>query len=936
MGYDTAPLRHARLRLVAGGLALTTSLLGIVVLFGWAFKLQVLKQVFPQLVSMKPNTAIGFILGGGALALRVRNAPPPRFLLASQLSAGMLLLLATLILSQDLFDWSLGIDELLFKDDTTHIDTGVSGRSSPATTVCFLLIGLGLLLLDNETRRGLRPSQWLALLTGCVSLLTLLEYLYGVERHTGSVAYTQMALHTALACLFLSVGLLLARPEHGLMTSVTSQGNAGLVARRLLPLAVALLALLGWLRILGEKAGLYASEFGVALLAVSSIVCIIGLIWWTANSLYRSELEQARSARALQQSEERYRHIVETAREGIWTLDHRGHISFVSQRLAEMIGYSPHELVGCPVRELLDPADSEAVYTVGAESSSEGHELRREMKLRRKDGRWLWVFASTTLYTDDETGSPGALTLATDITERRRLVAIRRHAAQIEEQRLRAEQASRLKSEFLANMSHELRTPLNSVIGFAEMLADGKLGPLQGKQKEFLDDIAGSGRHLLQLINDVLDLSKVEAGRMELHPEPIDLPALLNSTVDSLRGLAARKHITLEVESDPALEPLVLDPVRLRQVLYNYLSNGIKFTESGGRVRVRAKPAGPEHFQLEVEDSGIGIRPEDLPSLFQTFKQLDASTSKRFPGTGLGLALTKELVARQGGQVGVRSTPGQGSTFFATLPRVTGPALPRVAMASPLLIPGEDAPVILVVEDETEERQWLAQALVKAGYAVETVPSGEEAVARAAQRRFDAITLDLVLMDIGGLEVARRIREGGLSQDVPIVVITVLKDKRLLSALKVDEVLTKPVSVEQLLETLVRQGASQGRGSKVLVVDDNPKDLKQVELLLSQAGFHPLCRLSGEEGLRAVFEERPAAIILDLMMPGMDGVQFLKLLREDPRSAEVPVVVWTIKDLTSEELNQLLRSAQQVVEKKPGDPSDLMQSLRSVLRPKPP
>ena len=247
-----------------------------------------------------------------------------------------------------------------------------------------------------------------------------------------------------------------------------------------------------------------------------------------------------------------------------------------------------------------------------------------------------------------------------DVTDEQRL----------EEARRKVLEASRLKCEFLANLSHELRTPLNAIIGFAELMHDGKVGAISAHQQEYLGDILTSSRHLLQLINDVLDLSKIEAGKMEFRPEPVDLAKVIGAVKDILRTLAAQKQIRVEVEIDAGVTGVSVDQAKLKQVLYNYLSNALKFTADEGRVVVRVASEGPEGFRLEVEDTGSGVRPEDMDRLFIEFQQLDASIAKKHAGTGLGLALTKRIVEAQGGQVAARSTPGKGSVFSAVLPRV--------------------------------------------------------------------------------------------------------------------------------------------------------------------------------------------------------------------------------------------------------------------------
>jgi signal transduction histidine kinase len=231
-----------------------------------------------------------------------------------------------------------------------------------------------------------------------------------------------------------------------------------------------------------------------------------------------------------------------------------------------------------------------------------------------------------------------------------------------------AQEASRLKSEFLASMSHELRTPLNAIIGFSQLMYDGKAGPVAPEHREYLGDILLSAQHLLQLINDVLDLSKVEAGRMEFRPEPVPIAAVLAAVRDTIMPLAAQKGIVVETEIDPRVAVVTIDAARLKQVLYNYLSNAIKFSPDASRVTVRVAPEGDQEWRLEVEDRGIGIAPEDLGKLFQAFRQLDAGLARKHEGTGLGLALTKRIVESQAGRVGVRSTPGQGSVFFAVFP----------------------------------------------------------------------------------------------------------------------------------------------------------------------------------------------------------------------------------------------------------------------------
>ena len=290
----------------------------------------------------------------------------------------------------------------------------------------------------------------------------------------------------------------------------------------------------------------------------------------------------------------------------------------------------------------------------------------------RKNGERFAASLAVTLRRDASGIPIGYVLISKDITEQKQLEEqLRKKNEELEEQNRRVQQANRLKSEFLANMSHELRTPLNGIIGFAELMHDAKVGPVSANHKEYLGDILTSSRHLLQLINDVLDLAKVESGKMQFRPEHVDLKKLVGEVRDILRTLTAEKRIRLEWEVHPALEGIVTDPAKLKQVLYNYCSNALKFTPDEGRVAVRVRPEGEAEFRLEVEDTGIGIRAEDFGRLFIEFQQLDASSAKKYQGTGLGLALTRRIVEAQGGTVGVTSTPTKGSTFYAVLPRVS-------------------------------------------------------------------------------------------------------------------------------------------------------------------------------------------------------------------------------------------------------------------------
>jgi signal transduction histidine kinase/DNA-binding response OmpR family regulator/PAS domain-containing protein len=526
----------------------------------------------------------------------------------------------------------------------------------------------------------------------------------------------------------------------------------------------------------------------------------------------------------------------------------------------------------------------------------------------------------------------GAVTSFRDISYRKHMEEERRKREEVEFQSRRIQEANRLKSEFLANMSHELRTPLNSIIGFAELLHDGEVGPLDPKQREFVGDILTSGKHLHQLINDVLDLSKVEAGKIEFHPESFEPGQLINEVMTILRNSATGKNIKMEMSIHPELKELVIDPARLKQVLYNYLSNALKFTPEHGKVAVRALPEGEDAFRLEVEDNGLGIAASDLGRLFVEFQQLDAGAAKKHGGTGLGLALTKRLVEAQGGQVGVRSEPGRSTVFNAVLPRRSGRGAQTLKPPAQLNHPS-NSPRILVVDDDDADSTTLQRLLTEAGFSVEVATTGSQAIARCQESAFDAVTLDLLLPDMSGLDVLRAIRTKGPNANTVVVVVTVVAE-RIAAGFAVQDVLSKPIDGPTLLDSLRRAGVTPHSGGPIMVIDDDAGSLRLMAVALEQLGFRAMCFEKGEEALSAAAKERPSGVILDLLMPGMDGFQFLEQFRQLNGLSKVPVLIWTVKDLSNGERERLYANAQAVLQKGTG-PSELVTALEHLL-PQPP
>jgi PAS domain S-box-containing protein len=370
--------------------------------------------------------------------------------------------------------------------------------------------------------------------------------------------------------------------------------------------------------------------------------------------------------------EAHYRAIVEMAFDCIISMDANGRITEFNPAAERTFGHLKKDVLGQELAEVIIPPELRAAHRGGlarylATGNSTIMGRLIEVPAIRADGeRFPVELAISAVPMEGSSAFTGVLR---NISGRKRAEEARLRSQAIEEEHRRMVEGARLKNEFLANMSHELRTPLNAIIGFSELMYNGKVGPLAPQHQEYLGDVLSSSKHLLQLINDVLDLAKVEAGRMDFHPTPVDLPSLVAAVRDIVRGLLGEKRLAISVEVDPGLTTVIVDAARVKQILYNYLSNAIKFTPEGGTVDVRVTLHEPGMFRIDVIDSGIGIAAEDIGKLFMPFQQLNSTAAKEYAGTGLGLSLTKQLAEAQGGYVAVRSVPGQGSVFTAVLPR---------------------------------------------------------------------------------------------------------------------------------------------------------------------------------------------------------------------------------------------------------------------------
>ena len=499
-----------------------------------------------------------------------------------------------------------------------------------------------------------------------------------------------------------------------------------------------------------------------------------------------------------------------------------------------------------------------------------------------------------------------------------------------------AEGANQAKSQFLANMSHELRTPLNAIIGYSEMLQEEAENLAAGHLTSDLQKIHTAGKHLLGLINDVLDLSKIEAGKMELFVEEFDLAGMVSDVADTVRSLAQKNNNQLRVNLREPLGRVKTDLTKVRQALLNLLSNACKFSEQGTITLdvERFLNQDGDWVRYQVTDTGIGMTPDQVERLFTVFSQAEVSTSRRFGGTGLGLALTQKLCHLMGGDVLVQSKLGQGSCFTIELP-ATAPAYGEITAFNPAA-EAENLPsgAILVVDDDPAACQLIQRMLEKNGFATLAASSGVEALELAKRLRPCAITLDVMMPGMDGWQVLGQLKADPSLYDIPVVMVTVTEDRNLAYSLGATDYITKPVNRKRLLDVLRRQQCMPA-GCRILVVDDDRDQRNLLRSVLESKGWQVAEAEHGTAALRHIESSAPHLLLLDLLMPEMDGFELVAILKQNPVWSRIPIIVLTSKDLTEEERGQLNGRVEKVFTKGLLEPDHFLAEIQRVTRSHP-
>jgi PAS domain S-box-containing protein len=664
---------------------------------------------------------------------------------------------------------------------------------------------------------------------------------------------------------------------------------------------------------------------------------IIGYLLIGTDNTARKQIEDERMKLDQRLRDQHFytRSLIESNIDALMTTDPRGIITDVNKQTEALTGCTRDELIGAPFKNYFtDAARAEAGINLVL---SEGAVTDYELTARARDGSLTVVSYNATTFHDRDRRLQGVVAAARDVTERKLFEQT------LQQKNAELEDASRLKSEFLANMSHELRTPLNAIMGFSEVLRDGIVGRLTDQQGMLAVKIFTSGQHLLALINDILDLSKVEAGKMTLDLETVPIASLLGSSLSIIKEKAAGRRIRLDMEAEKNMGSTQVDPRKVKQIVYNLLSNAVKFSDEGGQVTLRACrvtrqevgrlsrertsrvfPLADNDFdqflEITVTDDGLGISNEGLAHLFVPFSQIDGGLARRFEGTGLGLAMVKLLVELHGGALAVDSAIGEGSCFAVWVPLRAPVAAPALGERSLLpRRPGQaTAGVALMVEDDLKSAELVRLQLESEGFTVLHAASAEAAMLLAMQQPLTLITLDIMLPEMDGWEFLARIKQVPALMHVPVVIISIVADRNKGFALGASAIMQKPMSRQDLSDSLIDLGLLplvHGRSLKVLVIDDDPDAVDLVAIRIRGLASLVVRAYGGAEGIATARSQLPDVIVLDLMMPDVSGFDVVQSLSEQEATAGIPVLIVTAKQITADDRAKLNGHVTTIMEK---------------------
>ncbi len=632
------------------------------------------------------------------------------------------------------------------------------------------------------------------------------------------------------------------------------------------------------------------------------------------------------------ESKQRMETVISNIISGILVIDANTHKIIDSNPASEsMIGLPKEKIIGNICHEFICPAENGNCPITDNGSTCD----RAERILIDRSGNKVPILKS--VVAADFSGREVLIESFVDLTK------IKEAEQSLIEAKLAAESANRSKSDFLATMSHELRTPLNSIIGFSDLIIGGSVGDVSDMQKKFLGNISTSGKHLLSLINNVLDISKIEAGKMEIDLELFPLDETLTEVKQLIEPLTNKKDLSIEFHIDGKLTHMYADKTRFKQIMFNLISNAIKFTPEGGKIDICASIKENKAL-FAVKDTGIGISDENKSQLFQPFTQVDSATNRHYEGTGLGLSLVKKFLELHKGNIWLESTPGEGSTFIFELPlkentnltdteevdmnqNGTLLALPRIT--EPDMSNGNE-PLILVVEDDDASRELLEYTLVHEGYRVASAPSGKEALEFAKVMDPFAITLDIMMPGMDGWDVLKYLKQEKGTRDIPVVITSMVDEKKTGIVWGAAEYFIKPVEKEVLLSTMDKLKEKVSKPSlKVLVVDDEISMVELIYEMLNGKEFDVLTAYGGQEAIDIALKDDPDVIVLDLMMPVISGFDVIHTLKNKEQTIDIPIIICSAKDLEKNEKIELKSDVAHIFQKGMFSKESLVDCIRN-------
>ena len=858
---ETPDQQLKRYKTVSIGLAALAFCIGGAALLGWIFDIEVLKRIHPTLVTMKANTAVCLMLVALSVFLLQDSSASKWKRIVGLLFGAIVASVGLITLSEHIFGWNTGLDQLLFYESPKEAGLSFPGRMGVAASLNFSFLGIALALLDVRSARWFRISNVLVLAVVTITLLVFLYYFYGIEQGERIAAYFTIALHTVVAFLSLCGAILLARRDRGLTAALLGNSLGAVVARRMLP-AFLVVILLGWIRTVARNAGLTSPGFATAAFVVAILLLLGVLIWLTALSLNRTDRERRLVDLAQRRAENRLAVLFRIS-ELIRTLQDPNELSYA---VAEQVGIHL-DVRRCLFNETDVERDLEIVhrdYCDGVPSVAGEHRISEyssitshEMELGQtvvnndsktdprtaadyhrsyepsgerayiavplmREGKWvasLWASVDQPReWTREEVGLLQAVAERTwTATEKLRAEAERERLLQsVEEARDAAEKANQLKDEFLATLSHELRNPLNVILGYSELLLRMSEIEQSPRLVQMGEALRRNAQSQSQLINDLLDLSRLQRGKISLNQETVSLPAIIDNAVETVRADAATKGVEIRLNPSEHLLFVEGDRLRLQQIAWNLLNNAVKFTPSGGRIEIGLINEGVT-AAFVVKDTGQGIDPGFLPHVFEMFRQADGSNRRRHGGLGIGLALVRQLVQLHGGTISAESEgPNKGSRFTVRLPllRETASLAVSATAAPELNVFSETS--FLVLDDSEDSIAMMAELLRLAGAQVVTATNGVDALRIVSENEFDVILSDISMPEMDGFEFLQRLRKIDGRQDVPVVAITGFgrhDDVERARAAGFYSHLTKPIDLQALtdvLKQLAKNGATRG------------------------------------------------------------------------------------------------------------------------------